>query len=73
MRKHPDARITKMQGGRPNLAHTTEHAVELDTGTSIAAGVSCRLRYGMFCRRFSSLMWCARMLPIWQRCAVRYR
>ena len=24
-----------MQDGRPNLAHTPEHAVELDTGTSV--------------------------------------
>ena len=31
----PDAKITKMKDGRPHLAHTAEHAVDLETGAIV--------------------------------------
>lgn len=35
----PDARITKMKDGRTHLAHTAEHAVDLDTGAIVGITV----------------------------------
>ena len=35
----PDAKITKMKDGRTHLAHKTEHAVDLDTGTIVGVTV----------------------------------
>ena len=35
----PDAKITKMKDGRTHLAHTTEHAVDLETGAIVGATV----------------------------------
>jgi len=35
----PDARITKMKDGRTHLAHKAEHAVDLDTGATLAVTV----------------------------------
>lgn len=35
----PDARITKMKGGRTRLAHKAEHAVDLETGAVVAVTV----------------------------------
>src|SRR2546428_12904419 len=32
----PDARITKMKGGRTHLAHKAEHAIDLQTGAGFA-------------------------------------
>jgi transposase len=32
----PDARITKMKGGRTHLAHKAEHAVDMETGAIVA-------------------------------------
>ena len=35
----PDARITKMKDGRTHLAHTAEHAVDLETGAIVGVTV----------------------------------
>ena len=35
----PDAKITKMKDGRTHLAHTAEHAVDLDTGAILGVTV----------------------------------
>ncbi len=35
----PDAKITKMKDGRTHLAHTAEHAVDLDTGAIVGVTV----------------------------------
>ena len=35
----PDAKITKMKDGRTHLAHTTEHAVDLETGAVVGVTV----------------------------------
>ena len=35
----PDAKITKMKGGRTHLAHTAEHAVDLETGAVVGVTV----------------------------------
>lgn len=35
----PDAKITKMKDGRTHLAHTAEHAVDLETGAVVAVTV----------------------------------
>ena len=35
----PDARITKMKGGRTHLAHKAEHAVDLETGAIVGVTV----------------------------------
>ena len=35
----PDAKITKMKDGRTHLAHTAEHAVDLDTGAVVGVTV----------------------------------
>lgn len=35
----PDARITKLKDGRTHLAHTAEHAVDLDTGAVVGVTV----------------------------------
>ena len=35
----PDAKITKMQDGRTHLAHTAEHAVDLDTGAIVGVTI----------------------------------
>ena len=35
----PDARITKMKDGRTHLAHTAEHAVDMETGAIVAVTV----------------------------------
>ena len=35
----PDAKITKMKDGRTHLAHTDEHAVDLDTGAIVGVTV----------------------------------
>lgn len=35
----PDAKITKMKDGRTHLAHKAEHAVDLDTGATLAVTV----------------------------------
>ena len=35
----PDARITKMKDGRTHLAHTAEHAVDLETGALVGVTV----------------------------------
>ena len=35
----PEARITKMKDGRTHLAHTAEHAVDLETGAVVAVTV----------------------------------
>ena len=35
----PDAKVTKMKGGRTHLAHKAEHAVDLDTGAIVAVTV----------------------------------
>ncbi len=35
----PDARITKMKDGRTHLAHKAEHAVDMDTGATLAVTV----------------------------------
>ena len=35
----PDARITKMKGGRTHLAHKYEHAVDLESGARVAVTV----------------------------------
>ena len=35
----PDAKITKMKDGRTHLAHTAEHAVDLETGAIVAVTV----------------------------------
>ena len=35
----PDAKITKMKDGRPHLAHTAEHAVDLETGAIVGVTV----------------------------------
>jgi transposase len=35
----PDAKVTKMKDGRTHLAHTAEHAVDLETGAIIAVTV----------------------------------
>ena len=32
----PDARVTKMKDGRTHLAHTVEHAVDMETGVLLA-------------------------------------
>ena len=36
---NPDARITKMKDGRTHLAHTPEHAVDLETGAIVGVTV----------------------------------
>ena len=36
---HPDAKIAKMKDGRTHLAHTAEHAVDLDTGAIVGVTV----------------------------------
>jgi transposase len=35
----PDARITKMKDGRTHLAHKAEHAVDMDTGATLAVTI----------------------------------
>ncbi len=35
----PDAKITKMKDGRTHLAHKAEHAVDLDTGATLAVTI----------------------------------
>jgi transposase len=35
----PDAKITKMKDGRTHLAHKAEHAVDLDTGATLAVSI----------------------------------
>jgi transposase len=35
----PDAKITKMKDGRTHLAHKAEHAVDMDTGATVAVTV----------------------------------
>ena len=35
----PDAKITKMKDGRTHLAHTAEHAVDLETGAVVGVTV----------------------------------
>jgi len=35
----PDAKITKLKDGRTHLAHKPEHAVDLETGAIVAAGI----------------------------------
>jgi len=35
----PDARITKMKDGRTHLAHTAEHAVDMDTGAVVGVTI----------------------------------
>ena len=35
----PDAKITKMKDGRTHLAHTAEHAVDLETGAIVGVTV----------------------------------
>ena len=42
----PDAKITKMKDGRTRLAHTAEHAVDLETGAVVGVSVQ-----GRRCRR----------------------
>ena len=42
--RDPDAKITKMKDGRTHLAHTTEHAVDLDTGAIVGVTVQNRVR-----------------------------
>ena len=37
--KDPDAKITKMKDGRTRLAHTAEHAVDLETGAVVGVSV----------------------------------
>jgi len=38
-RHDPDAKITKMKDGRTHLAHKAEHAVDLETGATVAVTV----------------------------------
>jgi transposase len=35
----PDAKVTKLKDGRTRLAHKPEHAVDLETGAIVAAGI----------------------------------
>ena len=48
----PDAKITKMKDGRTHLAHTAEHAVDLETGAIVGVTVQGRGR-GPTRRRWS--------------------
>ena len=47
----PDANITKLKDGRTHLAHTAEHAVDLETGAVV--GVPCRTPTTATPRRWS--------------------